>query len=52
MSNPVSDYMREQQKRSAAARWGGMTAAQRSAAMKALRAQAKPKKWTPARKAP
>jgi hypothetical protein len=39
----VSDYMRALQRRSADARWGGLTPEQRSAKMKALRAQAKRK---------
>lgn len=35
----VSDYMRDMQRRSAEARWGGLSAAERSAKMKALRAK-------------
>ena len=45
MSTPkqVSDYMREMQRRSAESWWGGLSAAERSARMKALRAKAKRK---------
>jgi predicted Fe-S protein YdhL (DUF1289 family) len=39
----ISDYMREMQARSAKSRWAGMTAAEKSAAMKALRAKGKRK---------
>lgn len=39
----VSDYMRDMQARSAKSRWAGMTAAEKSAAMKALRAKGKRK---------
>lgn len=48
MSTPkqVSDYMRDMQRRSAESRWGGLTPAQRSAKMKALRAQSAKKKRT------
>lgn len=35
----VSDYMREMQRRSAKSRWSGMSAAEKSAAMKVLRAK-------------
>jgi predicted Fe-S protein YdhL (DUF1289 family) len=43
MSTPkqVSDYMRDMQRRSAKSRWSGMSAAEKSAAMKALRGKAK-----------
>lgn len=46
MSTPkqVSDYMRDMQRRSAESRWGGLTPAQRSAKMKAIRAAAAKKK--------
>ena len=42
----VSDYMREMQRRSAESRWSGLSAAERSAKMKALRAKGikKPKR--------
>ncbi len=45
MSTPkaVSDYMRDMQARSAKSRWTGMTAAEKSAAMKSLRAKGKRK---------
>lgn len=43
MNKAVSDYMREMQRRSAEARWGGLSAAERSARMKALRAKSKRK---------
>jgi predicted Fe-S protein YdhL (DUF1289 family) len=45
MSTPkaVSDYMRDMQARSAKSRWAGMNAAEKSAAMKALRAKGKRK---------
>lgn len=45
MSTPkaVSDYMRDMQARSAKSRWAGMTASEKSAAMKALRAKGKRK---------
>jgi predicted Fe-S protein YdhL (DUF1289 family) len=39
----VSDYMREMQARSAKSRWSGLSSAQKSAAMKALRAKGKRK---------
>lgn len=39
----VSDYMRGLQLRSAEARWGGLSAAERSVKMKALRAKTKRK---------
>lgn len=44
----VSDYMREMQRRSAESRWSGLSAAERSAEMKALRAKGikKPKRVT------
>ena len=41
MNKAVSDYMREMQRRSAKSRWSGMSAAEKSAAMKALRAKGK-----------
>ena len=37
----LSDYMREIQARSAKSRWSGLSAAEKSAAMKALRAKGK-----------
>jgi len=43
MNPAVSKYMREMQARSAKSRWAGMTAAEKSAAMKALRAKGKRK---------
>ena len=43
MNKAVSDYMRDMQARSAKSRWAGMTAAEKSAAMKALRAKGKRK---------
>ena len=43
MNKAVSDYMREMQRRSAKSRWSGMTAAEKSTAMKALRAKGKRK---------
>lgn len=45
MSTPkaVSDYMRAMQARSAKSRWAGMSAAEKSAAMKALREKGKRK---------
>ena len=42
-SKAISDYMREMQRRSAKSRWSGMTAAEKSTAMKALRAKGKRK---------
>ncbi len=42
----VSDYMREMQRRSAKSRWSGMSAAEKSAAMKVLRAKGKRKTKT------
>ena len=39
----VSDYMRDMQRRSAKSRWSGLSAAEKSAAMKALRAKVKRK---------
>lgn len=39
MNEAVSQYMREMQRRSAKIRWSGMSAAEKSAAMKALRAK-------------
>lgn len=39
MNKAVSDYMREMQRRSAESRWSGLSAAERSAKMKALRAK-------------
>ena len=46
MNPAVSKHMREMQARSAASRWGGLSAAEKSAAMKALRAKGtrKPKR--------
>ena len=44
MNKAVSDYMREMQRRSAEARWGGLSAAERSAKMKAIRAASKKKR--------
>ena len=46
MNSEISKYMREMQRRSAEARWGGLSAAERSAKMKALRAKGikKPKR--------
>ena len=41
MIKAVSDYMREMQRRSAESRWGGLSAAERSSKMKAIRAAAK-----------
>ena len=41
MNPAVTKYMREMQARSAASRWGGLSPAERSAKMKALRAKAK-----------
>ena len=43
MNPAVSKYMREMQARSAKSRWSGLTAAEKSAAMKALRAKGKRK---------
>lgn len=43
MNKAVSDYMREMQARCAKSRWSGLTAAEKSAAMKALRAKGKRK---------
>ena len=43
MNPTVSKYMREMQARSAASRWSGLSPAERSAKMKALRAKAKRK---------
>ena len=43
MNKAVSDYMRDMQRRSAASRWSGMSAGEKSAAMKALRAKGKRK---------
>jgi len=43
MNKAISDYMREIQRRSAKSRWSGMSAAEKSAAMKALRAKGKRK---------
>lgn len=37
MNKAVSDYMRAMQRRSAESRWSGLSAAERSAKMKALR---------------
>lgn len=44
MNKAVSDYMREMQRRSAESRWGGLSAAERSEKMKAIRAAAAKKK--------
>lgn len=44
MNKAISDYMREMQRRSAESRWSGLSAAERSAKMKALRAKGKPKR--------
>lgn len=46
MNKAVSDYMRDMQRRSAESRWSGLSAAERSAKMKALRAKGikKPKR--------
>lgn len=46
MKPEISNYMREMQRRSAESRWGGLSAAERSAKMKALRAKGikKPKR--------
>jgi len=41
VNKAVSDYMRDMQRRSAESRWSGMTAAEKSAAMKAVRAKGK-----------
>lgn len=43
MNKAISDYMRDMQRRSAESRWSGLSAAERSAKMKALRAKAKRK---------
>jgi hypothetical protein len=43
VNKAVSDYMREMQARSAKSRWSGLSAAEKSAAMKALRAKGKRK---------
>ncbi|MDE2104373.1 MAG: hypothetical protein KGL39_44455 [Patescibacteria group bacterium] len=40
MNKAVSDYMRDMQRRSAKSRWSGMSAKERSAAMKDLRSKA------------
>lgn len=46
MKPEISNYMRQMQRRSAESRWGGLSAAERSAKMKALRAKGikKPKR--------
>ena len=44
MNKAVSDYMRDMQRRSAESRWSGLSAAERSAKMKAIRAAAKKKR--------
>lgn len=44
MNKAVSDYMRDMQRRSAESRWSGLTPAQRSAKMQAIRAAAKKKR--------
>jgi len=43
MNPAISKYMRDMQARSAKSRWSGMTAAEKSAAMKALRSKGKRK---------
>jgi hypothetical protein len=43
MKPEISNYMREMQRRSAESRWGGLSAAERSAKMKAIRAKTKRK---------
>lgn len=43
VNKAVSDYMRDMQRRSARSRWNGLSAAEKSAAMKALRAKGKRK---------
>ncbi len=50
VNKAVSDYMRDMQARSAKSRWAGMTAAEKSAAMKALRAKGKRKPKRAARR--
>lgn len=50
MNKAVSDYLRQMQRRSAESRWGGKTAAEKSAAMKALRAKGKRKPKASARR--
>ena len=47
MSNPISDYMRDMQRKSAASRWAGLSAAERSAKMKAVHKAAKKRTTTP-----
>lgn len=44
MNKAVSDYMRQMQRRSAESRWSGLSSAERSAKMKAIRAAAKTKR--------
>jgi len=44
VNKAVSDYMRDMQRRSAKSRWSGLSAEQKSAAMKALRAKSKSKR--------
>lgn len=44
MNKAVSDYMRDMQRRSAESRWSGLSAAERSEKMKAIRAAAKKKR--------
>jgi len=51
VNKAVSDYMRDMQARSAKSRWAGMTAAEKSVAMKALRAKGKRKPKRAARPA-
>jgi predicted Fe-S protein YdhL (DUF1289 family) len=43
VNEAVSAYMREMQRRSAKSRWSGLSAAEKSASMKALRAKGKRK---------
>lgn len=50
MNEAISQYMREMQRRSAKSRWSGMSAAEKSASMKALRAKAKRKPKRAARR--
>lgn len=49
MNPAISKYMRDLQARSAKSRWGGLSPAERSAAMKKLRAKATAKKKRAAR---
>ena len=43
-TSAISDYMRAMQRKSAASRWAGKSAEERSAEMRRLRARAKAKK--------